>query len=138
MPINPFPDSLEKQVIRIRDGFDIKDFRNRKFNDARLKYFGMPSAELLDIITWEENINGLTAIERDQDVLKDIRKSIFKHKLENVSNFLHADVCEVLMNLNIGEHQLFNLDFYGGFVHKREDGSASIPQALKALIRRHT
>jgi hypothetical protein len=65
MPINPFPHSLEKRVIRIRDGFDIENFRNREFNGAKLKYFGMPSAELLDIITWEENISGLTAVERD-------------------------------------------------------------------------
>ena len=136
MPINPFPESQEKRTLRIRDSLDIEDFRNRQFNEAKLLYFGMPSAELLDILTWKEHISGFTAVERDPDVFKDIRKSIFRHKLENISELLFGDVCDILKNKNIGKHQLFNLDFYGGFVHKREDGSASIPEAIKSLIKR--
>lgn len=136
MPINPFPDSVAKQVIRIRDSFDIEDFRDREFNRAKLKYFGLPSSELLDVLTWKDHISGITAIERDSDVLKDITKSLFTHKLESICELIQGDINEILRNENIQEHQLFNLDLYGGFVHKKKDGSASTPEALKALIRR--
>jgi hypothetical protein len=136
MPINPFPESLEKQVIRIRDSFDLKDFRAREFNGVKLRYFGMPSAELLDIIAWKEHISGITAIERDTDILKDVMKSIFNYKLEKISDVLSGDICDILKNKDIGKHQIFNLDFYGGFVHKREDGSASIPEAINSLIKK--
>jgi hypothetical protein len=136
MPINPFPESIEKHVIRIRDGFDLEGFRVREFNGVKLKYFGMPSAELLDILAWKDHISGITAIERDIDILKDIRKSIFNHKLEKISNVLAGDICDILKNKDIGKNQIFNLDFYGGFVHKREDGSASIPEAINSLIKK--
>jgi hypothetical protein len=136
MPINPFPDSLEKQVIRIRDGFDIEDFRNRAFNGAKLKYFGLPSAELLDVLTWRDSISAITAVERIPDVHRDIMKTIFKNKLESICDLISGDINEILKEGSFKPHQLFNLDFYGGFVHKKADGSASVPDALKALIRR--
>ena len=135
MPINPFPESIEKQVIRIRDGLLINEFRERVLGGSKIKYFGMPSAELLDILTWQDQLSGFTAVERDLDVVKDIEKSIFEHRFESMSHIIHGDVTEVLKNQRIGKHQLFNLDFYGGFVHRKEDGSASIPDALKSLIR---
>lgn len=136
MPINPFPESVEKQVIRIRDGLMIGEFRKREFQDSKLKYFGMPSAELLDILAWEDHISSFTAVERDSDVVKDIEKTIFENKFESISQIVPGDVNQVLKSQDIGKHQLFNLDFYGGFVHLKDDGSASIPDALKSLIRR--
>ncbi len=134
MPINPFPESNAKQILRIRDADDIASFRGY-LGGAKLNYFGMPSAELLDILEWREHISSFTAVEIDSDVYSDIETTVFINKLDQNHKLILGDVCEVLVNSSFDKYELFNLDFYGGFVYKKKDGSASNPTAIEHLVR---
>lgn len=135
MPINPFPDSEAKQVLRMRDALDIAEFRGY-MGGAKLNYFGMPSAELLDIREWREHISSFTAVEIDQDIYSDIETEVFRHKLDQNHELILDDVSNALTNQTLPKYELFNLDFYGGFVNKKKDGSASNPLAIEYLVKR--
>ena len=135
MPINPFPDSDAKQILRMRDSEDIADFSNY-LGGPKLNYFGMPSAELLDILEWRDCISSFTAVEIDPDIYSDIETTVFINRLDQNHKMICGDVCETLVNTSIDKYELFNLDFYGGFINKKKDGSASNPLAIEHLVKR--
>src|SRR6266540_5544354 len=120
MPINPFPDSTAKQILRIRDAGDIGDFSGY-LGGAKLKYFGMPSAEMLDVLEWRKHISSFTAVEIDPDICSDIETTILYNHLDQNHKLICGDVCDVLVNTRLDKYELFNLDFYGGFINKRKD-----------------
>jgi hypothetical protein len=134
MPKNRFPDSPEKRELRRRDGRIISRFRS-SYAGAGLHYCGMPSVEYLDILEWQDNIREVTAVEYDGETLSDMRIQWSRLGLDSKieCNWLQGDILDVLTSSSRA-FDLYNLDFYAGFVYRSKDGNARCTEAVKSLI----
>lgn len=136
MPKNRFPDSPEKREIRRIDARLIERFKSKPNVVSGLSYCGMPSVEFLDVIAWSNSLSHVEAIEYDAEVHEDMMlqwKSLalpltFKSHVQNVYEYLSktSDTFDV-----------YNLDFYGGFLNPKKKGGANATDSLRALIARH-
>jgi hypothetical protein len=133
---NHFPDSLEKRELRRRDGRRIGEFRCTNELTRRLSYCGMPSVEFLDVVEWREHISEVCAIEVDPAIVAEMRLSWDQLPLNVKIQFKELDILEFLKTTD-DCFDLYNLDFYGGFLFTRSHKPARIPDAIKAVVRRH-
>src|SRR6266540_3603460 len=63
---NPFPESPQKAYLR---RIHLRYLAHHKQKLGReLAYFGLPSAEMLDVKLWRSVLGHITAVERDPDV----------------------------------------------------------------------
>jgi hypothetical protein len=134
VPRNQFPDSLEKRELRRRDARIIAKFR-ATHAPLGLHYCGMPSIEYLDILEWQDDIRAITAVEYDIDTLSDMRIQWNGTGLDSkIQSKLHqGDISEFLLNSELA-FDLYNLDFYAGFVYGSKSGKARCTEAIKQLI----
>jgi hypothetical protein len=83
-----------------------------------------------------KSIRHVEAVEYDQDTYDDMClqwKSLnlpltFNSHLENIYDFLHR---------SSATYDLYNLDFYGGFLNLKKGGGSNATDALRAVIGRH-
>ena len=136
MPKNRFPDSVEKRELRRIDRRLLERFLNKRGTERRLTYCGMPSVEHLDIKEWSELLEHVVAIEYCDDVASDMQIEwgrlglLMPYELNicNIYDFLR-DTVQVF--------DVYNLDFYGGFLYEKNSGGSNATEALRALITRH-
>jgi hypothetical protein len=131
---NHFPDSVEKRELRRRDERYIRQFCN--ITGRKIDYFGMPSVEFLDVICWREHLRRVVAIEGDPEVVHEmqIEKDFLDFRFPviiRVNNVLR----EALDTLEAFD--LYNLDFYGGFLYLKKQGGSNTIAALQAIFTRH-
>lgn len=131
MPRNRFPESAEKRELRRRDAVLVLNFVKKL--GRGLDYCGMPSVEYLDVEAWRDCIRSVTALENNSEVAEDMRIErdrrgypfpVVVHE-GNVLDFL-SEKSEV--------YDLYNLDFYGGFLYPKKSGGAKSIEALRALF----
>jgi hypothetical protein len=134
--MNRFPDTIEKRELRRRDRRRLAQFQIESSLNAGLSYCGLPSSEFLDVREWLPHLKSAFAVERDAEVLEDMRiqKNILLPKLK--ITFAEGDIFDVLKSTPEA-FDVYNLDPYGEFLFPTKDDNAKGTDALRALIRRH-
>lgn len=96
-----------KERVRKEDTELIKkEFLRKK---RKLKYLGMPSGEMRDILAWQDYIDKSSAIEVDPKQRSELVLSVIKNNLQNKIKVLFGDVEEILIK---GKDKFSNkLDF---------------------------
>lgn len=103
----------------------------------KLKYLGLPAAEMLDVVSWEPFLSTFTTIEREenQQHLMFLRANV--RDIEHRMNSLYGEFDEILISgRDRYDHtpdwpfDLVNLDYFGGFVYS----NLARPKAIKKLI----
>ncbi|MBI2682626.1 MAG: hypothetical protein HYX26_05320 [Acidobacteriales bacterium] len=103
----------------------------------RLKYLGLPSALMYDIVDWQEYLDRFSTIEREEN------QQHLMFLKANVSNFeerlhsLYGEFDDILLtgrdrygHSPQWPYDLVNLDYYGGFIYSNQKR----PKAIKKLI----
>ena len=88
--------SQEKDVVR--EYFDLpllERFSSHK--GTKLKYFGMPGAQCLDIGSWRNVLQEVTAVERHRRNLASMENRLNKHFAEIRSSAYHGDVDDIIL-----------------------------------------
>ena len=137
MPSNRFADSLAKRELRRRDARCIESFRSSHGIRLGLTYCGMPSVEFLDVAAWRDELRSVCAVEMEEDVLSDMHIEWDRRTFDLPIDFVHGNVLEFLLNTN-KVYDLYNLDFYGGFVYPAGGGNSRCVDAVSSLIQRQS
>ena len=137
MPSNRFPDSLAKRELRRRDARRIRAFRSLHGIELGLTYCGMPSVEFLDVSAWHDAIRSVCAVEMEPDVLSDMRIEWDRKALDLPVHFVYDNVLEYLANTH-DAYDLFNLDFYGGFMYPSTGRNSRCVDAVRSVINRQS
>ena len=131
MPRNDFPDSIEKRELRRRD---------RRLLLARcvslahkLDYCGMPSKEFLDVKLWRDCLRSVVAVEVFSDVANEMRVERDREAFDFPVQIVEADVRDYLLESNTS-FDVYNLDFYGGFLNPSKNHDSRTINALQALF----
>lgn len=136
MPKNPFPDSLAKQSLRLRDAGYLEDFKSR-LTVAGLRYCGLTSAEFRDIQAWRPHLTSVHAVEIDESVRNDMDINWRRLKLGIPFHLVSGDILIYLRASDTPCFELYNLDFYAGFTNPKRDGSSRCREAVRSLASRH-
>ncbi|MGI8907412.1 MAG: hypothetical protein ACR2IE_13085 [Candidatus Sumerlaeaceae bacterium] len=137
MPKNRFPDSSEKRELRRQDRRHLADYRVRRAASAGLSYCGLPSIEFLDVQEWQTELGSVTAVEQDETVLDDMRIHWDYINLGIPIHFIGPSSVQQYLLSTSDCHDLYNLDFYGGFFYTRGNQTPQSIQLLRALCSRH-
>jgi hypothetical protein len=135
MPNNNFPDSAAKRELRRQDARRLAAFQSEKGFPSGLNYCGMPSVEFLDVQAWQSVLRSVCALEYDQDMLQDMRIEWDRLCLDLPIHFVKNDILDFLKTSN-DVYDLYNLDFYGGFLHANNRGASRCADAIRNLISR--
>lgn len=140
-PSHPFTSSTAKDYIRSQiDHNIIRSFRQAYFPEQKLAYLGLPGVALLDILSWREFLSYCTVVE-NADVVDELERNVLKNHLEHIVHLECADIDElILKGSGRGKlhwpYQIVNLDYYGGLVNARVNGSSRRLDTLKKLFER--
>ena len=137
MPSNRFPDSIAKRELRRRDVRGIRAFRSSRNLELGLAYCGMPSVEFLDVAEWQDALRSVCAVEMQKDILSDMVIEWDCRSLGLEVKFVHDNILEFMVNSD-NVYDLYNLDFYSGFVYPTADGNSRCVEAVRSLIHRHS
>jgi hypothetical protein len=137
MPPNPFPDSAAKRELRRMDGRELEKFRERLSLATGLRYCGMPSVAFLDVKAWQPVLHrSLVAVEYDKAVLSDMKIQYELDGLPFQVEFVEKNINDFLRETKEA-YDVYNLDFYGGFIYTKKRNVSNTVEALRALIQRH-
>ena len=102
--------SVDKDTVR--EHFDLPLLVNfSQSKQKKLKYFGMPGAECLDLQTWSEVIDQVDAVERHPRNLRSMRRFLERHFSSIRSRFHYGDVDDIILN-DGGNPQLIGSESY--------------------------
>lgn len=137
MPRNRFPDSLAKQELRRRDARSLQAFITQRNQGVWLRYCGMPSVEFLDVQAWKDCLRSVCAVECDQSVLRDMRIQWDILSLSLPTRYVTDDILDFLQTTS-DCFDVYNLDFYGGFLNPSHAGGSRCCDAMRDLIVRQS
>lgn len=137
MPKNKFPDSIPKRELRRQDARRLEQFKSKHQLEIGLSYCGMPSIEFLDIRAWQKVLKSVRAIEIDPDNLSDMKIQWGLLSLNLPIKYFHGDILDFLEQTD-EIFDVYNLDFYGGFIHTNSKGQPRCVEAIKEIILRHS
>lgn len=153
---NAFPESKAKSYLRIEHYADIMN-RSRELN-RNLVYFGLPSAELLDVMTWNEQLDHVFAVERDTRIVQLMLRNIIRAGLRKKTTLIEMDLLECTKILALEEDSLsqsklrqqeqmmfatmrgkffdvVNLDMYGRFLYKNSEKTNTNSEIIKNIFK---
>jgi hypothetical protein len=116
-----------KQVVRDLQGETITKFFASGL--GRLRYFGLPSSSLDDVIQWAAFLESITAVERGErdkewELQHDVEFQAFKSGLFDKLTLLRGDIDEILINGKDGlgaavafPFDIVSLDYSGGLFY---------------------
>lgn len=133
MPSNRFPDSPAKRELRRQDARRIASFQAQRLLSLGLRYCGMPSVEFLDIKSWHSMLHSVCAVEIDAENIADMRIEWDRLSVGLPKRFVEGDILDFLRNTN-DVFDLYNLDFYGGFLHRNSRKNPRCADAIRSLI----
>jgi hypothetical protein len=135
MPKNRFPDSQAKRELRRQDARRLTAFQMERNFSTGLNYCGMPSVEFLDVRAWQKILRSVCAVEYDDDVIQDMRIEWDTLALDLPLRIVRGNILDFLVETN-EVYDVYNLDFYSGFVYKTAKGARRCPEAIRTLIGR--
>lgn len=136
MPKNRFPDSIEKRELRRIDARQLRKFRERMQLSGGLTYCGMPSVEFLDVVEWSAELKHVEAIEYDKDTYDDMLIQWPNVRVAATFTGHQANIYDYLKSAT-QTFDLYNLDFYSGFLNTKGTGGSNATESLRELIARH-
>jgi hypothetical protein len=95
----------------------------------------MPSVEFLDVKSWQDVLRSVCAVEYDDDMLQDMRIEWDRLSIDLPIHFVRNDVLDFIRE-SPEVYDLYNLDFYGGFLHTNNSGPPRCSDAISHLITR--
>ena len=137
--------SKNKQKVREMNLKIIKTFSDKK--KIKLRYLGLPSEEMKDIIYWKKYINHISAIERGIKGQEYIRQhnltlKAFTLNLSEIFKLFRGEMDEILLNNKDINGQkleypytLLNLDYTGGIIYKEEKDTSNRINSLKNFFK---
>jgi len=131
MPLNDFPDSAEKRELRRRDR-RLLLVRSTQLAH-KLDYCGMPSKEFLDVKLWKDCLRSVVAVEVLADVAEEMRVERDREAFDFPVQIVEMDVRDYLLEESLA-FDLYNLDFYGGFLNPSKNHGSRTIKALRALF----
>ena len=154
---NPFPESDEKDYLRNYHFLNSLADQNESIGRP-LNYFGLPSAEMRDVATWQPLLGNITAVERDPDLAFALYKTAQKLGIRNRTIVIEMQLAEIADLLAMEEKQarlslaslwpnvqekvnkvrqihydVINLDLCGGFLYSKKEESENA-KILRNLI----
>ena len=141
MTNHAFSSSSAKDYIRSRiDRNIIKNFKQIHYPEQKLTYFGLPGEKLLDILNWREFLGYCTVVE-NMDVADELELNVLKNHLEHIVHLVRANIDELILTKFDKSslrwpYEIINLDYCGGLVNSRLDGTSQRLEALRALFER--
>ena len=136
MPENPFPDSVEKQALRLRDGALLRRFQS-SLGGRRLRYCGLTSAEFRDVQAWRNSLESVCAVEQRSDVRNDMRINWRRLNLGMHLDAVSDDILDFLVRADTPLFDVYNLDFCGGFTNPQKSGKSRCREAVRSIAERH-
>jgi len=95
----------------------------------------MPSVEFLDVREWRSSLRSVDAVEHDGDVAKDMRLTWPTFDIQVPVKLHEVNVTKYLKSTS-EVYDIYNLDFYGGFLNETKSGASNTADAIRALIYR--
>jgi hypothetical protein len=144
--VQKFESTEAKDYIRnIFDYRIISEFKKVYYPDQQLAYFGLPGEQLLDVLSWREFLGRWTGVQisetpQEEEVYNNMVKNAIVNRLERdfqpiKSNIDHLLTFDSEASRRIKwPYQIINLDYYGGLVNIRTDGSSQRQEALRNLF----
>ncbi len=138
--LHSFTSSSAKDYIRAKIDYNIiKHFRQTYYPDQKLAYFGLPGAQLLDVLCWREYIGYCTAVE-NTNAADELERTILKHHLEHIVHLIRQDIDDLICtDTNHSRlhwpYQIVNLDYYGGLINIKAGRTSKRLETLKKLFR---
>lgn len=144
--LRTFVSSEAKDYVRaVLDGGLIRQFRVNKLVGERLAYLGLPGEALFDVLSWRESLGRWTGVQvadsdEDRAVADEMERTMLRHRLEDTAHLVRGNIDELIARSPEESplrwpYHVINLDYYGGLVNSRNDGSAAHLNALRALFR---
>src|SRR6266567_8274824 len=91
---NPFPESLEKDYLRrFHLLYTLANYSESI--ERSLAYFGLPSAEMLDVALWKPLLGHITAVERDTNLSLHMYRTAQKLGIRDKTVILEMSLVEV-------------------------------------------
>ena len=95
----------------------------------------MPSVEFLDVDTWRACLGTVVAVEYNSEVANDMRIERDRRQFPFPITIVVADIMQYLIDAQ-QSFDLFNLDFYTGFVNPTKRARARSVDALRSVFTR--
>jgi len=93
----------------------------------------MPSVEFLDVREWQESLRRVVAVELESDVVRDMKIEMLSLKFPFPVKIVEDDVLDFLVEVDQG-FDVYNLDFYGGFIYPTKARRSRAVEAFEALF----
>ncbi len=134
-----------KNKIRQLNYKAILDCLNIKIPQREYSYFGLPSAEMEDILIWKDLLRNVVAVERgisgqEWKWQHDLARNAIVWGIPGFS-LLRGDIDDLILNSCDTEGQIvnwpfdiINLDYTGGIIYKKKGDLSIRVEALKKLI----
>jgi len=134
-----------KQKVREMNLLLIKKFSEKK--KMELKYLGLPSEEMEDIICWKKYLKHISAVERgvkNQEYLRqhNILLRAFTLGVADIFKLYRGELDGVLISNKDQNGQklqypydLFNLDYTGGVIYKEKSDRSKRIDSLKCIFK---
>jgi hypothetical protein len=127
--------------------------------EGELRYLGLPSAEMLDVKVWRPVLSHITAVEREEVMATQMYRTAQLIGVRHKTMILEQSLADVLKILALEEHDaqlhlanlsrptrenyqklrqlphdIFNLDFFGGFLYPKGSGRSDNLEILRNII----
>lgn len=136
--------TINKQKVREMNLILIQRFfEDRK---GKLRYLGLPSTSMEDVLQWKEFFDHITAVERGRTgeeycFQHDLMLTAMQNNISNKVCLLRGDMDDILLqgkdNFNITLQYPFDvvsLDYSGGIIYKDESGRAKRTASIQRMI----
>lgn len=135
MPKNRFPDTPAKRELRRQDARRLTAFQLERNFPTGLNYCGMPSVEFLDVRAWQKVLRSVCAVEYSDEVIQDMRIERDTLMLDLPLRIIRGNILDYLVDTT-DVYDVYNLDFYSGFLYKSTKRTPRCPEAIRSLISR--
>ncbi len=133
-----------KQVVRDLQFETIKKFFTSQ--QGNLKYFGLPSEEMKDIIDWKPFFSKILAVERGDpnnfwEKQHLLMLTAFKNDIFSKTIILRGDIDQIILsgkdsdnNTLIYPFDVVSLDYSGGLLYREKNGDQNRLKAIRKVI----
>lgn len=133
--------SAKNQLRHTIDRELVRSLRDEHYPEQPLAYFGLAGEELLDVLAWREFMGRCTAVEEHEDNAERLELNVLKNRLEGTVQLLRGSIDDLMLTGGpegrlSWPYQIINLDYVGGLVNARADGSSRRITALQGLFER--
>jgi hypothetical protein len=131
-----YKSTLNKDIVRKEDMKLV--FSEFKQKNRKLRYFGMPSGDMKDILTWKKFLSDYTAVEIDDEQVNEMALTAYKKGIINKLTILRGNIDDIILNNKDRDRNMLNspfdivfLDYFGGVYYRGLDRINAIKTLFK-------